>query len=322
VRFAGYRLEVFPVVGRSRIEGEPIFGDSDVLIFDWRRTRSRDPKSEILDRFLGLRTADDVEDFARVYGALGLCCHGLPHRHPFLKAMRKKGRFPLKGDPDVCSPVYRLHDGKKQLAESVGAWLAWVQTARMLLTDHALLDRKELPASAREKLYEPGPPFDLFFNGYPGLRKKERQALSPRVMLAVWANVWLGLSGVTLRCGVRDDGLHLVPCAPSCSLLGFIALQLAQALCGAKTVALCAACGDPCSPTRVTAGRNSYCLKHRGQGRFKVSKRKAREMARRVAELQARGHSVGEIAEELGAEESRIRRLIGRMDDGTQTQRG
>jgi len=315
MRFAGYRLEVFPLIGRGRTEGkEPIFGDSDVLIFDWRQPRSREPKSEILGSFLKLRTADDVEDFARVYGALGLCCHGLPHRHPFLKAMQKSGRVPFTRDPDACAPLYRIHDRKTQLAESVAAWLEWVQTARMLLTANASLDRKELPAGAREKLYEPGPPFDLYLKGYPGLRRKERQALSPRAMLAVWANVWLGLSGVTLRCDVRDDGLHLVPCAPSCSLLGFISLQLAQTLCGARTVALCAACGDPCSPRRVTAGRNSYCLKHRGQGRFKVSKRKAREMARRAQELQAQGQSVGEIAKALGTEESRVRRLIGRVD--------
>jgi hypothetical protein len=276
VKFAGYELEVFPVRGLGHCTDEPVFGKSEVLIFDWAHPRKREPKDSILESFLALKTVNDVFDFANVYGALGLCAHGLPHRHFFLSANGNTGRFPFL-TPDMCAPLYASYGGKVQIGESVAAWLAWVKCAQNLLKTRDELARNGLSAEVREALYQPGAPFESVFDSYPGLRRRQRNSMPPNGMLVTWTNVWLGLTGVTLRCTIRDGARTLLPCSPSCSLLGYIALQLALVLSGAKRMALCAACGAPCSPKRVATGRNSYCLKCQASGgRFKVSKRKIR----------------------------------------------
>lgn len=317
VMFAGYRLEIHSLMGRAPVEeADPLFGNSEVLIFDYRKPRDREPKEEILDSFLGIHTPIEAEDFARVFGALGLCRHGLPFRHAFLTASGKDGRTPFKDDPDSCRPLDRVDGGKWLWTESVGAWLSWAEIARWVLKARTALSRKDANFQQLRlelaKLYQPGPPFDLYFERYPRLRRKEREKLNPSVLPALWANTWLELSGATLRCGRGPSGPRLEPCAPSSSLLGFISLQLAQVVCGAKRMVLCAVCGTPCTPKRITEGRNSYCPKHRERGRYQLSKTKTRETAKRIHELKAQGRSTGEIARELHIETARVRTVIGR----------
>jgi hypothetical protein len=318
IRFADNKLEIFALRERAAAQGDPLFADSEVLLFDLRKPRVRQPREDLLGRFLEIRTPEDAEDFARVYGALELCRHGLPHRHPFLTALGKDGRI-FKNDPDTCRPLERVRDGKWLWTEAVAAWLAWAAQARLVLQAGTLLHRKEPPATPEElraelaQLYEPGLPFKLYFESYSGLRRGELVKTSPAMLPALWANIWLGLSGVTLRCGLKDGVLRLEPCAPTCPLLGFISLQLAQAVCGTRELARCAVCGNPCAPGRVTEGRNSYCPTHRDRGRFQVAKRKARELERKIRKLREQGRSTAVIATELAVDKSRVRKTIERI---------
>ena len=81
--------------------------------------------SGMLDAFVRIKGADDVLRFARRYGPLSLCEHGLPASH------RPVPRFRLDKPPadSYCRPV----GYPSNCSEPVGRWYFYVRLARALL---------------------------------------------------------------------------------------------------------------------------------------------------------------------------------------------
>lgn len=154
-------------------------------------------------------------------------------------------------------------------------WWAWIELARLVLRVAANLRKGKLSPKDRNRLIMPGPPFDNLFES---IQVAEPDALSPRRILAVWLNVWLGFPRVGLRCYSWHSRFSLHTTAGT-SLHGLIGLQIALSVCRAKSVALCDGCGGLAFPTRITEGRNVFCDDCRDRGRWRLSKRGKRTKA-------------------------------------------
>ena len=258
----GLRGVAFPIKEISHISAaaDPLFGGSKVIVFDWYRPRRLDLRPRTFERFLELDTDDSIVGFAKEFGALGLCAHGLPAHHPYLSSLGPNGRFTVKNDPDACRTLYSYRGKRRVIGESVAAWRAWARHARALLGVAAMLHAgKEAAPGNLSLLTEPQPPFKALFDGYPRVAR-EFQTAEPLEIVAWWTRAWLYLARVWVSAGFSKSGLSLELGAQS-SLLGYVALSLGTAVTRTPGLAFCAGCQKPFFPKRLQSGRNSFCDK-------------------------------------------------------------
>jgi hypothetical protein len=276
-----FRLRAYPVIGITEITGDPIFGKAPALIFD-PKERPLSVRTRLFERFLEARADDQLQTFAAQTGALGLCVHGLPTLHPWLRSLKDRGRHRVAtGNPDFCSTWNRREsDGRPVVAESLAAWRAWSDSARAITATAAMLHSRRPPKQADlDFLRNPAPPFQAMF-------ESEAATFTPAIdsgdwwrILGLWLNVWLTLSGVQLHVGLFRDGLRL-ELSGKASLLGYLASSLASAVTRRPGLAFCSGCGAPFFPKRRQMGRGSYCEACGSRAAWRDAKRRARALER------------------------------------------
>ncbi len=274
-----------------------IWIDEGRLFYSFSRPHSRlDIKKcgpNMLERFVRLHGQPDdvVLSFARGWGPLQICSHGLPAAH--------QGGVTQLPDytPGKCVPEWRRDGTRVVYSEPIAAWHSYSREALAMLNVAASLRGGVVKASKVDfaslgcwldvvraemgRTDEIGTP-DLF----------DRAARLPsRMRLAIEGlNRWIYLGGV------RPSVEWLTKGSPSIQfftpgLFGALALQLMLAVSGSDGWAMCSGCGRPFSPSKVPAGRRRrYCEDCRKAG---VDRRHASRdyRARRRAEKKS-GDSV------------------------------
>ena len=213
------------------------------------------PGRPALEDFLPLTTADsgEVAAYARRWGLLGACSHGLVRTHG-------PEAFPSSfGNARYLTPVYaECRASDKVGVEAITVWRYWAETFGAMLRTGSVL--RHLPAKQREwaALFQQPP-----WEGLPVVKPivadvvvtedKEAQ----RARLAMGAEGMLHCAGVrpsvTWGAGTPDVGWHVE------GLLGWLAMQVVLALSGVETWAVCASCGAPHRPRAYRRDRAAYC---------------------------------------------------------------
>ena len=201
-----------------------------------------------LGAFLRIKDADGVREFARRYGPLALCAHGVPATHN-----------PTVDDPVGidrglgCRPVY---------TEPVAAWLRLAAQARAILDVAASLHHNRRP-DARSWRLAMGYGEDGTGATAPTPIDSERLA-DYREWLSIEINGWLRLDPPrpVFRWRPRPDVVLV------CGTFGHIALQLAAACAGTADLMRCDSCRQPYvrKGRRAQAGRRNYCPGCRDSG--------------------------------------------------------
>lgn len=189
----------------------------------------------VLNAFVRIKTPDDILQFARRYGPLGLCKHGLPPMH---RGSRYRDEFvdgELVGVTDTgewnpaggasergwCAPVS---------SEPVLRWFDYVGKASSYLNLAALL---KVDTGKRMR----------------GLRQ---------LFLQDGINEWLGDAGIRLELNWSDNEPKLT--LTGGAVFGALGVQLLSAV-TANNLAVCSGCGGPYlrEGRKPQAGRRNFC---------------------------------------------------------------
>jgi hypothetical protein len=269
--------------GLSVGEGHPKLGTDVLLVpnrvelsagrLSWGASvsyREVEVHEELLLRFAGLAGApvDKVLKFARKWGVLGLCRHGLPSTH-FLPPSGFS--LPHAGDVGRAGRPGRWCDPRG--VESVEAWDTWADRFRALLNIAASLyagrpcgSKAWLSFFDRSELEDRG--YYLLERDVKDLKPREvGDALSDdKLLLQEVVNHYLDIGGVRprliLTTGVLDDGPPRIGfgCLPPHRLFGVLAIQLMTSISRTGGPMLCSSCGSPYSPRRrPKQGQRHYC---------------------------------------------------------------
>jgi len=208
-----------------------------------------DPKGA-LDAFRDIRDGEGVLRFARRYGVLGLCEHGLPvsHNPPPVPAQEEESSR-------MCYP---LGWGSGMYWEPIERWLHFVRVAMALVRIAARLHA--------ETASDPGDWVTLYEDTHrPELRDVAYWATVVRNSedswrLLTWAvDDWLRLA--RLRLTLVWEKPRPILAYQASTTFGVIAIQLAAAASQSNSVAVCSGCGKPYSRTKrqPAVGKRNWC---------------------------------------------------------------
>lgn len=260
----GFPLSRAQVPSDVRLEGKVI-----VWRPPWETGEKVDPRG-MLDAFLTIKGGKDVVRFARRFGVLAICEHGLPSSH----------------DP-TCRPLgmvtHRRADGAWW--EPVAAWLHFVRQARAVLSIAAALYGGQ---AARRQDWEAA--YDLERQDWATLYGgdaspvedlvQEQIAVASgdaemgRIHLAHLVNEWLTIGNVRPR--VRWDYDHELPRFElTGGTFGLLAAQMMVAISRSHGVAVCSGCGSPYErlARRPKPGQRNFCPGCRKRVAPRVQKR-------------------------------------------------
>lgn len=224
-----------------------------------RARRRRVDPAGMLNTFIRIREGTDVENFARRYGVLELCEHGLPRSHNPLS-------FPIEKIKSSCGQLGSETDilGFTDVAaiEPVEIWLFFVKQARAMLNIASSIheDKKQDARSWDDALF-------LTRYGLENLMSQEQSAEllalgtsieDDRRLLAMCLRDWLQCGDVRPWLDWREKepkfGLNA-------GLFGGLGVQLLTAISRAHSMALCNGCGEPYlrRGRKPQVGRRNYC---------------------------------------------------------------
>jgi len=238
------------------------------------------PAFPILDRFARLVSADDQEvlAFARKWGPLHLCRHGLPASH----LPRRVWRFATEvtgAFEDDAADNYRPcgAPGLRRLREPLARWRQFAGEAQAILNVAASLHREnrapiEMWAPLEERFGAPAvvmlgeqnaeagliePPPQVLSEDVQGVSPRRSTIDEQRRLVSRAVQEWLELGDVAVI--FRWTGAASIEFGSYC-LFGALALQLALAVARSQGLAVCMSCGRAYPPLRQPApGRNNYC---------------------------------------------------------------
>lgn len=270
--------------------------------------RDRKVGTGVLEQFVKLAEApaEAIRDYARRWGVLQLCAHGLPASHT-RGSHQRETRVNFTPPSDVLEGAVRRYGAQPAWLPHVGRALnAWADEAGVFgCRPLRVSDGDGLPQ--RALFWEPLDPWRLFARhalailriadrlkeGRVGLPAdwaciagdaswSRRQSVDgDRLALERLVNEWLVLGNVrpSMRWQSRSVDVRLA--GPN--LFSVIALQLAFAVAGAEGLVVCSGCGAAYAPTtanrkrRPKAGQNNYCPRCRKSG---VPERNAQRASR------------------------------------------
>lgn len=222
----------------------------------WREFPARQVSAgpKLLEEFVRLadRPAEAVLSYARRWGVLGICEHGLPLSHNPPPTPLGPGSFPMTW----CRP---LAAESGVFREPLDAWWRYSRQYRAVLNLAACLHDGRLGQPEDWKV--------LFY------KESEERAVPwwRRRMDAEWSvlsfvvNEWLDIARVRIR-HVFERGKHDLPMS-GMALFGALALQLLLAATRTDGLAICSACGLSYRPSRQpTTNRRRYCAECRERG--------------------------------------------------------
>lgn len=219
----------------------------------------------MLDAFVRVKTPEDVLRFARRYGYLALCEHGLPATHNWTG--EKAGCYPLGWHQRVCR-------------EPVERWVHYASEARALVSIAAELQQgkegqEESWQALLDRYREDDPRLEL-------ARNCRATAEGRRSLLSSLVNEWLARANarLSLTWNAAKSRWDLMMRGTTFTIL---ATQLMFAIGGAHRLAICDACGQPYlrEGRAPQSGRLNFCPRCRGtrkantlrQRRYRAKKR-------------------------------------------------
>jgi predicted RNA-binding Zn-ribbon protein involved in translation (DUF1610 family) len=285
----------------------------------WREDLRRNPRQKragvaLIDQFRQLHVASDeaILDFARRWGVLGICKHGLPTSHspsclPVaywegdtvywkepLSVWRKYSRC-VGAVLNVAGEVAQERNGR---AADWRILLHWSDEERLSERDVWPSPPGHLPlVRLRERGFQDGEIDEALIDKHARLLGLPWGSLSAaREMLGVYVNGWIRMSGMVPW--LDWDGklkvwrIDLVPSGYAFSsgltlgLLGALALRLMLVVANSEGFALCASCHQSYFPKRrPDPTRRNYCPQCGKQAAWRDAARAVRERRRRKAAL-------------------------------------
>ena len=216
------------------------------------------PGSGMLERFLRLQAAPpyEIHRYAKRWGVLGICKHGLPENHSYPCFSRS-----IDDILRICTPVESCkHPGRFE--ESIESWRKYSKVANLLLSIVANL-RKGVQIKPEDwsELSEWSSPTS-------GITITGTRLKTDRERAAEIVQRWLDLGGVRPFLKWNSTTPSFALGAPSrYGLFGALGIQLLLMVNNIDGFAICAGCGSPYSPSRrPQAGRRSYCEACRSKG--------------------------------------------------------
>ena len=216
---------------RSRLVGDPLFpttaafyAPSEVRLTEggilWRFGEGHEIRTRgMLDGFTAIRDAEGALAFARRWGVLGLCVHGLPRMHP-----------PLDDRGFPCDQPIAYDDWH---VEPIEWWLSYVSTFRALLSIGAKVQLGEVPG-------------EEYWDGVFDSRVSEwtddewSRIEHHREALASEIDKWMSVGWVRPHFDWSEDSPRLSLEGPT---FGLLAVQLMFAVSASNSLDVCANCG-------------------------------------------------------------------------------
>ncbi|HEX5731512.1 MAG TPA: hypothetical protein VF131_01665 [Blastocatellia bacterium] len=240
--------------------------EQDHLIYSVRdRSVSLNPLKpfQVLEDFLGLEGASDdhIVIFAKRWGVLGICEHGLPASHnsmyiPFDGPLAQE--ILQKGYRDTCLPVRNSGD---MGYEPLEAWRFWIQQANTIIRLAADLHSNRRGDIKYWQILRYNP---HHFEGFLGNNKTPSNpppVVLGRIILASYLNGWLQLTGVQpfFYWEGHQTFLRLASWTTD-QLLSVLGTQMMLMINRSSGYALCSSCGRPFFLRRGQGiSRNVYC---------------------------------------------------------------
>jgi hypothetical protein len=242
----------------------------------------------IFGEFLSLHKASDrvILSFAKKFGVLGLCRHGLPLSHFPMKTLRAV----QVGQRRECIPKFTR---RREIVEPLNSWRGLSRSAAALLQlqNQTSTRRDEERTRWRDALWLHE---QLVLAGHRGYRSALRLGVpdpperSERI--ARIANVWLECAGLRLQIqSIHTNEIGLVMTIPDTgpNLFGGLAIQLSLELANREGWAQCAACRRIFEPLthNVSPTRDRFCPECRRRGKPELfAKRRYRARKRAAAQ--------------------------------------
>lgn len=270
------------------------------------------PSPHVLDGFMHLADADDerILGFARRWGVLDLCEHGLPVSHEVIQTRWDSGKVAR------CAPLqWRKTEGPPDLLagrEPLELWRSWAGRARALMRIRAALLTFK-PGNADDWMSYLGDD-----GSAPGARADVRYGASVEWdmrLLCSCVNAWMALAQVGPQL-VRQQGGSVVirfgAAAKGGQLFGMIGLQMMARVSGLGSMAICSSCGELYKPNRApTPSRLNFCPDCGRNAAMRLAKRRMTDLKLTARKLHSTGTPIAEIALAIGRSPSRVRAWVG-----------
>jgi hypothetical protein len=241
---------------QSRINRVPGVIDLEDYVITWRwgetpeddRDRSPSKPPNLLMEFTRLadpKSGDKaILAFARKWGVLEICRHGLPCSHHHLQEYFMPH--------DWCGPL-RYTDGERRYYESTLRWKYFAEQARALLSVAVLLRQGKPGRKEDWKVIFKRKPEEVWHPKFHG----EDYDIDKRLLIYL-VNRWLALGNV--RPILKSDGEREFITFDT-NLFGVLATQLMMVVCRTSGLGICSGCGMLYTPRRRQPkfGQRNYC---------------------------------------------------------------
>ena len=222
-------------------------GDALVMQRSGRLKERRIDGARVLDEFVGLASGADVLRFARKYGNLGLCAHGLPALHPVRFPRSSMLAFELLRYPDIREWIARHPETDDMVCfgrvrEPVAAWLALSRRAEEVLKFVAALRLRDKRRS--RKRVAPPAHVQQWFDAL-GRDPAFRPFRQPWRAVAETLGWWLDAADIGVQLAANNSLLAPQFQSASRGIFGVIAIQLLLAATKAEGLAVCDGCQRP-----------------------------------------------------------------------------
>lgn len=250
-----YLTNVVSVPKEIRLEGENIIWNPQNPEFS-----TKEVDDELVFNFANLVFVgpESILEFARNWGVLDLCEHGLPATHN-----RASVSPSSPAATSACQPT-----GK----EAVSQWQEYARRVRAMIKVATQVNKGELGESE-----------DWFVLGV-GAESQPKEVSASEGLIENIANGLLDVADVRPRIQVNPAKITISHPASS-SLFGLLAIRLAQTVVRTKGPFICSSCGNfyrlQVYDKRPRAGERNYCY---GCGRSAANSDASRDYRRRLKE--------------------------------------
>ena len=216
--------------------------------------RWAEPDGRLLENFARLAQAPDVdiEEFARTWGVLGICKHGMPHTHnpspvPIHVAGTLTERQLALLLASSCVPR-RDRNRPGLWSEQLSSWKTYANQVTAMISIAQALDGGKRGSKTN---------WTLLCGTAESVYQMSLDTQWLRLTLVV--NGWLEMANVRPVVDLDRNGPQVI-LSGSATLFGAIALQMASVLTRADSLSICANCGSTFQPSRKPRkGQRSFC---------------------------------------------------------------
>lgn len=261
----------------------------ELLTWSARSAYYKHARPSMLADFVRLCDADDaaILSYARKWGVLNICEHGLPCSHNQYPYGLIDGVKPCL--PQLLTPL-PAQGSDFRFGERLEHWRVWSRKAKALMTIGSHLNRRKLPRYGDWEVIKGfcESPWETESRPYM------KSLASARKELAWEVDHWIALSQVRPRISwnetVADWRCSLDALCTGPNLFGVLAVYLIGAIAApGRGIAICSSCAQPYIPERrPDPNRNNYCRHCQG----KSGKQAARRDAARRFRAKQRGRKL------------------------------